>query len=386
MPEPLLKEVGAKGRSVVVAISDRPGFLKSVRSSLSAVPEYELREMDMKAALAGGGLRSRPDLILFDVASGEVLEDERVFELRRAAGAVPFIAVSDDLAPGRMRRLVQLSASDWLRQPLQGRELLDGIAQQLQGTRLHKSEVVAFLPCSGGAGATSLAVLAAAQLARRESTCLVDLDFAAGACGLYLDTDSEFNVDNVINAPERIDLELLEIVKRDHAAGFTLLSFRRPDLQIAVFGEDFVYRLLDVVSYRYPRVVIDLPSYPTPWANEVLRNSDHVVLVTERTVPALKRAREIQQRLIEAGKSELQLHILVNKDRRKMFSVSIGVKEIQRLFQTKDVTLLPDRWDLMAEALNRGVPVSSVRKRDKLVKSFGRLLGQMAADKTRRRT
>ena len=384
MAEPLLKEAGAKGRSVIVAISDRPAFLHSVRSSLSAVPDYELREMSIKAAVAGGGLRGRPDLVLFDVASGEVLEDERVFELRRAAGAVPFIAVSDDLAPGRMRRLVQLSASDWLRQPLQGRDLLDGIAQQLQGTRLHKSEVVAFLPCTGGAGATSLAVLAAAQLAKKESTCLVDLDFAAGACGLYLDTHSEFNVDNVINAPERIDLELLEIVKREHAAGFTLLSFRRPDLQVSAFREDFVYRLLDVVSYRYPRVVIDLPSYPTPWAEEVLRNSDQVVLVTERTVPALKRAREVQQKLLEAGKSEAQLHILINKDRRKMFSVSIGIREIHRLFQTKDVSLLPDRWDLMAEALNRGVPASSVRKRDRLVKAFGRMIGQITADKGRR--
>jgi len=384
MPEPDLKETGPKGRSVILAISDRPTFLQHVRSSLSAVPTYELREMGIAAAFAASGFRGRCDLVLLDIASGEILEDEHVFELRRATAAIPFVVVSEDLAPDQVRRLVQLSASDWLRQPLQGRELLDGIAQQLHGLRIHKSEVLAFVPCTGGAGATSLAILAATLLAQKESTCLVDLDFAAGACGQYLDTVNGFNLDSVIRSPERIDLELLEIVKRDHPAGFTLLSFRRPDLQISDIREDFVYRLLDVVSYRYPRVIIDLPSHPTPWAGEILRNSDQVIIVTERTVPALKSARYVQETLLTAGKPHEKIRIVLNKDRRKMFSVSIGTGEIERLFQTKQVTVLPDNWALMSEALNRGVPASSVRRRDKLVKRFWRLVTEMTAEKRKR--
>jgi pilus assembly protein CpaE len=386
VPETALKEVGQKGRSVVTVISERPSLLQQVRSGLSAVPDYEVREIGLKAALAAGGLRAQADLVLFDIGSGDILSDQRIFEFRRAL-AVPFIAISEELAPEHLRRLVQLNASDWLRQPLQGRELLNGISELLQGRRLHKSDVFAFVPCSGGVGASSLAIAAAALLARKgESTCLIDLDFAAGACGQYLDIENEFSLDTVIRSPERIDLELLDIVRRDHYAGFSLLSFRRPDLQISDVSEEFVYRLVDTVTYRFPRVVVDMPSYPTRWSENILHNSDQVFLVTERTVPALKNARQMQRKLLDGGKAQDKISIILNKDRRRMFSVSIGRSEILRLFESKQTHILPDSWALLSESLNRGVPAVSVNRRAKLVKRFGRILNEATAGKRKKKS
>lgn len=379
------KSESGKGRTVVLAISDRPDFLQQLRSVVSAVPSYEVREIGAAAAV-GSGVRFHPDVVVFDVAAGEILDDERVFDLRRGFTTVPFIAVSQELQPERIRRLVRLSTSDWLREPLEHRALLEVLTEQVHGVGLRKSDVYAFISCSGGAGATSLAIGAAAYLARKggpNSTCLVDLDFAGGSCGQYLDVENEFNIESVIRAPERIDLELLDIIKRDHAAGFSLLSFRRSDLQIADVRDEFVFRLLDTVTYRYPKLVLDLPNYPTPWTEELLRNSDQVVLVTERTVPALKNARELQQRLIEAGKPEERIRIAINKDRRRMFSVSIGQREIVRFFQSKQTYVLPEDWTLMSEALNRGVPAGMVRRRAKLVKRLGRLVEEMSAEKRR---
>jgi pilus assembly protein CpaE len=213
---------------------------------------------------------------------------------------------------------------------------------------------------------------------------LVDLDFVGGACGRYLDLTNEFDIQTVLKTPERIDLEFIGIVERDHQANFSLLSFRRPNLQISDIGSDFVYRLLDVVTYRYAKVVLDIPSYPTPWANEILRNSDHVVLVTERTVPALKASRELHERILQSGRDSDSIHIVLNKDRRRMFSVGIGTREIQNLFNSKRVTVLPDSWPLMSEALNRGVPALTVRKRAKLVKLLGRTLDNISQQKKRK--
>jgi pilus assembly protein CpaE len=366
-------------------MSDRPTFLQQVRSSLSAIPDYDVSEIGLQAALASKGPRTHSDLVLCDIGTGEILNDERVFELRRGFAAVPFIAISEELAPEHVRRLVQLNASDWLRRPLAGRALLDAVVEQLKGLRAHKSDVIAFVPCTGGAGATTLAIAAAAHWAGKgENTCLVDLDFAAGACGQYLDTANEFNLDGVISAPERIDVELLDIIKREHQAGFSLLSFRRADLQISNVKEEFVYRLLDIVTYRYPKVVVDLPGYPTPWADQLLRNSDQIILVTERTVPALKNAREMQQRLLQAGKPSERIRIILNKDRRRMFSITVGQRQIRRLFETKESYFLPDNWSLMSEALNRAVPINLVRPRARLVKQLRHILNEIGAEKPRK--
>ena len=387
MPETPVGGAAHKGRSVIVAISDRPDFLKLVRSSLSAVPAYDVRELGTKSALGSGAGRTPADIVLLDVASGAILEDDGVFELRRSLASVPLIVVSEDLTPERMRRLVQLNATDWLHEPVNSRVLLDGVAEQLHGRRAHRSEVFAFIPCAGGAGATSLAISAAAHWSRKAGAsgiCLVDLDFVGGSCGRYLDMENEFELENVLKAPERIDLELLEILKRDNSAGFALLSFRRPDRQIAEITDEFVYRLLDIVTFHYTKVILDLPSYPAPWVEQTLRNSDQVFLITERTVPGLKNAKDKLEGLLRTGRSPDSIHLVLNKDRRRMFSVDIGAREIERLFQSKEIIFLPDNWPLASEALNRGVPVNAVNRRAKLVKRLGRALDRIALQKGRR--
>ena len=198
MVEAAVGDFARKGRSVIVVISDRPDFVKLVRSSLSAVPEYDFRDLGTKAAFGTRMSQEHADLVVLDVASGAILEDEKLFELRRSLLSIPLIVVSEDLAPERMRRLVRLNATDWLREPLSNRALLDGIAEQLHGGRVRRSEVFAFVPCSGGAGATSLAISAAAHWARKGTAsgiCLVDLDFIRGSCGRYLDVQNEFNLE-----------------------------------------------------------------------------------------------------------------------------------------------------------------------------------------------
>jgi pilus assembly protein CpaE len=382
MPEAKVEGGARHGRVAVMAISDRPEFLHLVRSGVSTVPEYNLREVPAESALDGQTARVQPDVVVLDVAAGDILEDERIFDFRRALATVPLIAVSQDLAPERMRRLIQLNAADWLHEPLSSRALLDGITEQLQGGRIRRSEAYTFVPASGGAGATCLAISAAAHWAQKPRTsgvCLVDLDFVGGSCGRYLDVENEFEVEGVLTAPERIDLELLESLKRDHPAGFSLFSFRRPKLQIADVTEGFVYRFLDVVTLRYTRVVIDLPAYPTPWADQILRSSDHVFLVAERTVPGLKNAKEMHDTLVESGKGADSIHLILNKDRRRMFSVGIGDREIERLFHHDPLVILPDNWPLFSEALNRGVPATEVNRRAKLLRRFGRAFDKVTS-------
>jgi pilus assembly protein CpaE len=232
-----------------------------------------------------------------------------------------------------------------------------------------------------------LSISAAAYWARNAeqgSVFLVDLDFVRGSSGRNLDLENEFDLTSVLNAPDRIDLELLGSIKRDHPAGFSLLSFRRMDLQVADITSEFVYRLLDVITYRYRRVVLDLPTYPSTWTDDILLSSDEVILVAERTVPGLKNAAELEAKLLRLGKTVDSIQLVLNKDRRRMFSVGIGAREIKRLFKTSRVIVLPDNWPLASEALNRGVPINLVNRRSNVVRQFGRALGQMDAARSKK--
>lgn len=365
----------AKPKRQVAVVSDREGFRELVRTSLSASPDLEVVGVE-SARVLSPGRPLRADLIVLDVGEGELLEDDALFAFREGCAGVPLIAVSTELPPKRLRRIVQLAAADWLIEPVSGRALLESVARQFQSASAPRLEVSAFVPCSGGAGATSLAISAAAHRASQApgGVFLVDLDFAAGACGLYLDLENEFDIASILRDPSRIDVELLDVLKKDHPAGFSVLSFRRPELPVGAVAEDFIYRLLDVVTFRAPQVVIDMPSYPTPWSDPVLLNSDRIFLVAERTVPSLKRARALRERLAAQGKAAGSIGLIVNKDRRALFRTAVGPREIQSLLAIDRLDVLPDDHAVMVEAIDRGVPAAMVSPRASIVRKLAQAL------------
>ncbi len=367
-------------RREIAVFSDDLDFRSEARRRLTTVPEYEVIERNAGAVLSGDRELLEFDLVIVDIGDGEMLGDQHLAEYRRALGDTPFITISSNLSAEQMRRLVQLASTDWLPRPVEGRSLLDAVSEHLKGGRVGKSNIYTFMSCVGGAGGSMLALSAAAHIAgKRKSrrgidTCLVDLDFSAAACGFYLDVSNEFNLDGFVADPSRIDLEMLDIIKHDLDAGFSLLSFRKPELLSHSRGQDFVLRLLDVAAYRYRNVVIDLPRYDTPFSDTVLKGSDQIFLVTLLTIPAIKYARDTYMRLREARGSGENVHLIVNKNRARLFSSGISRKEVEKVFKGHTINFLPEDNDLMAEAVNRGILPQDVSKRSTLIKRFGKLL------------
>ncbi|MCZ6763486.1 MAG: pilus assembly protein, partial [Alphaproteobacteria bacterium] len=343
-------------------------------------PEYEIIEKSADAALSGDRDLLDFDLVIVDIGDGEMLADQRLAEYRRSLTDTPFITISEDLSAERMRKLVQLASTDWIPRPVDGRNLLEAVSEHLKGRRVGKNSIYTFMSCVGGAGGTMLALSAAARIAEKRKsrrtieTCLVDLDFSAAACGFYLDVYNEFNLDGFVTDPSRIDLELLDIIKHDLDPGFSLLSFRKPELLNHTKSEEFVLRLLDVAAYRYRNVVIDMPRYDTPFSETVLKGSDHIFLVTLLTIPAIKYARDAYLRLREVRGDGDNINLIINKNRTRLFSSGISRKEVEKVFKGREINFLPEDNKLMAEAINRGILPRVVNKRSALLKRFNTLL------------
>src|SRR5439155_21041003 len=124
---------------------------------------------------------------------------------------------------------VRLNAADWLRKPFDNKELINAVSFHDSGTAASKSRVITFISASGGAGATTLALAAAEYLAKKSAdaaagTCLVDLHYQHANCSSYLNLYNEFDLASVIAQPDRLDVELMDIIKLMRAPGFTLYS------------------------------------------------------------------------------------------------------------------------------------------------------------------
>jgi pilus assembly protein CpaE len=366
----------------ISVFSDDRQFADEVSNSLGIVSAYKLTVLSV-ASFAGR--QNRPehaaDLIILDVDHGQHLTNPQVFEARRMMSpSIPVVVVSGELRADLLREVVRLNAADWLRKPIDRRDLLNAISKCLQKDE-QAGRVTAIVSAAGGSGASVIAMNAAFLAATRvrkqprpHGCMLFELDFSSGSCGYFLDIGNDYDFKNVLENPGRIDTEFVDIIRKEHPAGFSLLSMKAPIVQTHPAGEETVLRILDVLTFQYEFVVVDVPYYETRWKSAVLEAVSEVVIVTDPVIPALRQARDLEQRLREI-RSEASVTIVVNKQRRRLFSRDLSSREIARVFGGRQVEFLPDAKDLLMEAANRGIIPVALDPRS----SYSRLLRKFLA-------
>jgi pilus assembly protein CpaE len=367
-----MKSPVLKPRRPLVALFSADAALRSaIVGQLAGPAAYEVTQGDVEAFVGGRGGQAKPAVIILDIGDGTILSDTRLEAARARSGATPIIVISRDMPPERARQLMRLRAVDWLEQPFEAGDLSAALARATGVNRSADSKVVTFVSASGGAGATTLALLAAQFLADRSTpgqTCLVDLDFQQANCGAYLNLVNEFDLGGVAMQPDRLDAELLETIKLERSPKLALYSFERPDLSFAPTGRDFVLRLLDLAALAHQQIVIDLPRLETPWFGDVVRGSDIVFVVFELNVPSLRQARHVVKRVREARGNGDKVIPIASKNSFKLIGNPISRKDVAKVFTTGEVFSVGRDDALAGEALNRGMMPSEISRRSKLVR------------------
>ncbi|MCR4264855.1 CpaE family protein [Nitratireductor sp. ZSWI3] len=376
-------------RKRVALYSSDDGFRSEIAARLEALAIYDVQSGGVEEFLNGAGKDNRPTLIVLDVADGVMLDDRRLAAARASWGQVPIIAVSAELPPERMRNLVRINAADWLRKPVDAKELISAVTFHDSGDQSHGCRIITCVGAGGGAGATTMALAATDHLVRKSKqraadTCLVDLDFQNANCGAYLNLFNEFDLDGVIGQPDRLDVELMDVIKLTRDPGFTLYTFERPALPYEPRGSDFVLRLLDLAAYRFEDVVVDLPHVETPWSNAVLSASDRIFLVFELNIASLRQAKRLYLKIRALRNNSADgITLVANKHKRKLFGNHFSHRELQKIFKDKSIRSVPYDRELLTDALNRALLPTEVHARARLNKDFAKLFKECLDDRER---
>lgn len=358
-------------RPAVAVYSADPALRNVIAGQLTSLAAYQVTQADTETFLAGNPGRNAPSAIILDVGDGAMLEDPRLGVARERWGTVPIVAISNSMPPERARQLVRLRAVDWLQQPIEARDLVGALTHAAGTGQSAPSKVVTFVSASGGAGATTLALMAAQYLADKAEpgeTCLVDLDFQQANAGAYLNLINEFDLSGVAAQPERLDSELLETVKLERNPKLAVYSFERPDLSFAASGRAFVLRLLDLAALAHRQTVIDLPRLETPWFPDVVRGSDIVFVVFELNIPSLRQARGVLQRVREARGNSDGVFPIASKNTFKLIGNPISRKDVAKIFTSGAVFSVARDDALAGDALNRGMLPSDIARHSRMVK------------------
>lgn len=235
-----------------------------------------------------------------------------------------------------------------------------------------------FIGARGGVGTTTLAIHAALILAGNGTipapTCLVDLDLIEGACADYMDLKANWQLDELIPNPERLDSRILDIMMSAHSSGVNVLSAQRPYSDRLDFDAEVVTRVLDLATQKFSNLVIDLPRHAASWTDSVLLGSNQTFVVTEFTIPGLKAAKRLAAELVERFDGEVKPNVIVNKYKRTIFGSGISSHEAKEILRSLLAGFVAAESKLVREAIDRGVPTTSIKARNAVMSDLAKIL------------
>jgi pilus assembly protein CpaE len=335
----------------------------------------ELDELEPAIAL--------PAVAIIDLMTGGP-EDLAALERAKCTrfAATPLIAVTSHLNQDIVRRLVQIKVDDWLPKESSFVDVYKSCERLARAPsaerRAREAVCYSFFPAAGGAGTTTLAIQAAFTLAgdkkQPASVCLVDLNFQDGSVADYLDLTPSFKLEELANAPGRLDSQLLEVMLTRHESGLSVLAAPRLPGKYLEINDGMIGTVLGLLSQNFDYLVVDLPKNWYPWTDNVIRGSNHVYVVTGFTVPGLKHARSVVDAIKDKAPGEASVSVIVNKHRETLFGSGLKKKDAEALLREWLGGFVPDVPDLVQDAINRGLPMSEIAPGGKVEKALGRIL------------
>jgi pilus assembly protein CpaE len=181
--------------------------------------------------------------------------------------------------------------------------------------------------------------------------------------------------------PERLDRQLLEVMLSYHASGLAVIAAPNRPAELRSFDPDMVMRLLDLVSTHFDYVVFDMPRTWFAWTDSVLLGSNHLFVVGEMTVPGLRHAKQLADAIAERLKEGPPPKVIVNRFEQRLFGPGLRRGDIEQALGDRFAGVVPNHYQLVREAIDRGVPLDEVKPGNKISQQLKKLIEAEAQNK-----
>lgn len=290
--------------------------------------------------------------------------------------AAEAIAIPDPMSPKGVSILDLTQAVDLNTLNKKNREEIE--ASSGGGHKFKK--IIGLMGVSGGVGTTTLAIQMAYDIIRQggkkaPSVALIDLDFGRGDCAAYLDVKARLNHEDLIQAPERIDIPLAAAYIARHKSGIHVLGTQNKLGGNDHVKPDTVLALLDVVCDMFDVIILDIPRIWRPWNHAAIGAADHFALVTELSIPGIHKTRQ-QMHAIEGEVDHMSVktEIIINKMERRTFKNEIKIQDAVKILARPLTGVVCIDGDATLSALNRGIPTGIIRPEGRYAKDTRNIL------------
>lgn len=291
------------------------GVIRLALSDLGYITaQYTTGNVDSAAAVLAN--EKSPNLLVVDVSD---VEDPAV-SMRKLADVcdphVNVIAIGTRNDVVLYRDLKNAGVAEYFIKPL-FRELLTRnfnalLTPDADLRRPRTGKLVFLLGVRGGSGATTLATIAAWDLAEklRRRTLLLDLDLQNGDAALQLDVAPTNALGEAFENPERIDNLYLDRAVKHVTDRLDLLASLEPLSAPLSLNEKAVFLLLQKVLVRYRFLIVDIPASVAVQLKKVIQLPSVCILVSSASLASARDVARWRKEIGPNTSDHTTLHIL----------------------------------------------------------------------------
>ena len=285
----------------------------------------------------------------------------------KEAGSQAFVVcLADVVAPDDYKRLVRTGAAEWITWRDYQDELRDIVTRLSTDVAPGRAAtVLSFLPSKGGVGNTTLVIEVATHLSTRRKrggfrVAILDLNLQGGTVADALDVEPRFNVTEIMDRPERLDEQLIDVFTSRYSKGLDIFASPVSRIGLNTIRPEVIFTVIDSIASRYDILLFDLPSYWSSWTDALLQGSDAVVVSGGDSVPALRRLAATLDHVEGLAVPEAKLAAVVNAVETDLLGRVGRRGVIEKTLAKRRVFFVRRDGASAAKALDVGRPLLSV--------------------------
>jgi pilus assembly protein CpaE len=310
--------------------------------------------------LIGGADLASPDALVLDQAMVEKDDLELLQRLGQSHPRMAFILVCAQHTPEFLIQAMRVGVREVLSAPVQREALFPALArieEKLDEQSQVQCQVLAFISCKGGSGATFLAANLGYALATGENkrVALIDLNLQFGDASLLLsDQAPPATLADVCQQIQRLDSSLLASSMVHVTPNFAVLPAPEDPTRGSDIRPEQIDAILKLARRHYDFILLDVGRNIDAVSIRALDQADMIFPVLQTTLPYIRDGKRLLGvfRSLDYGKEKI--HLIINRHEK---NGAIGLQDMETAFDSKLFWTVPNDYAAASVSVNHGVPI-----------------------------
>jgi pilus assembly protein CpaE len=318
---------------------------------------------------------SRPRLVVLDGVDAEGLD--AIERLTHANPEVELIVISAEQSPAFLLKAMQAGVREVLPPPVSAAALQAAVQRY---TRKHapagaarQGEVLAFMACKGGSGATFVAANVAHLLSSRceRTVALLDLDLQFGDALLMLsDQSAPGDVAEIARNIGRLDADLLRTAMVPVSPTLSVLPAPAELSQALEVKAAHVEAIIKQARQMFDFVVLDVGRSIDALSLQALDQATQIFPVLQLSLPQARDAKRLRALFRSLEYSPQKITWLVNRYQK---GGDITLDSLQQALGSKSLTTIPNHYGAVSTSVNQGVPIDKLSRGNPVARALTEL-------------